>query len=389
VKTTFAIITAVAALTACQDVQAPQAPPPPKAAVTSVQTDAAGTQIVIGETGPGSVYALYKPASWNGRLVLYAHGAVPPQIPVRLPPVPWRDALLARGYAFAHSSRSETGYALQDGLQRTRQLVGLFTAQFGPPQRTYVTGQSMGGLIALALAEKNPELFDGAIPMCSLPGGMKMQINYWWNTRVVFDYFFPGVLPGDALTVPEGLVFDPDLATAVSNALQANPPRAMELAAVDQIDIQYASFSELVAAIVDVMRTHVNFTNNALDHTHGHAFFDNATTVYTGSNDDAALNAGADRFSSPPDAQKYVEHYYQPDGRLTIPVLTLHNTRDDLAPFAHEAAYAQLVAANGASDLLVQRAITRFGHCNFTVSERVDAVEQLAAWVEAGVRPLP
>src|SRR5689334_7268968 len=91
---------------ACQDAARPIDPLAPTAALT---VDAAlARDSVIGVAGPGAIYALYRPAAWNGSLVLFAHGAVPPQIPLRLPPVPLRDALLARGYGFAYSSRSET-----------------------------------------------------------------------------------------------------------------------------------------------------------------------------------------------------------------------------------------------------------------------------------------
>lgn len=361
------------------------------APMASPQVDATGTQIVTGEIGPGSTYALYRPAEWNGGLVLFAHGAVPPTMPVELPAAaaPLRDALVARGYGWAYSTFSENGFAVKDGVQRTRQLRGLFAGAFGHPEHTYVMGISLGGTIALMLAETNPGLFDGALPMCSFAGGTQMEFDYNWGSRALFDYFFPGVIPGDALHVPDDLDFNRDVVPAVRNALLADPTRAMEMAGVDQIEIKYANFSELVTAIASAFGPQVNYTNDLLDRTHGRSWFDNTATVYTGSQDDAALNAGVGRFSSTPDARNYADHYYEPDGRLMIPVLTLHTTRDPGVPFAHEAVYAGIVAAQGKSDLLVQRAIDRFGHCTFTLEERVRALEDLVAWAERGVKPTP
>ena len=387
------VMVAAVALTACDNTNQPSSLVGPMA---SLEVNAVGTQIVTGETGPGSVYRLDRPADWNGRLVLYAHGGVPPIIPVRLPPAaaPLRDALVALGYGFAYSSRSETGYAMQDGVQRTRQLLGLFTSEFGPPEHTYVMGTSMGGLIALMLAEKNPGVVDGAVPMCSMVSGAQSLFDYWWHTRVVFDYFFPGVIPGDALHVPDSV----DLASvlpAVRQALLADPARAIEMAGVDQLDIQYASFSELVNAVMgplnsaSILGLQINFTNDVLSHTHGHSPFNNTATIYTGSQDDAALNAGVARFASTPDATNYAEHYYQPDGNLSIPVLTLHTSRDPGVPLWHEALYAGVVATQGKSDLLVQRVFDRFGHCQFTLSEQVTALEDLVRWADTGVRPAP
>jgi pimeloyl-ACP methyl ester carboxylesterase len=386
------VLVAAAPLAACDNPNQPSSLGGPRA---SVQSEVGGTQVVTGEIGPGSIYRLDRPEQWNGRLVLFAHGSVPPTIPVRLPPAvaPLRDALVARGYGFAYSSRSETGFALKDGVQRTRQLLGLFTSEFGPPERTYVMGNSLGGAITLMLAETNPGLFDGALPMCAPAGGIQMGLDYVYGTRVLFDYFFPGVMPGDALHVPEGIDFSRDVAPAVRSALLADPARAMEMAAVDQIEIQYTSFSELVAALTSPgtpLAFQVNFTEDLLGRTHGRFWFDNTATIYTGSQDDAALNAGVGRFNSAPDAANYFEHYYEPDGRLQIPVLTLHTTRDPLVRFAHEAVYAGIVADAGRSEMLVQRTFNRFGHCTFiTLDEQVAALEDLVRWAEMGVKPAP
>jgi len=364
--------------------------------MASLQADAVGTQVVTGEIGPGSIYRLDRPAEWNGRLVLFAHGVVPPAFPVQLPArvvAPLRDALVARGYGFAYSSYSENGFALKDGVQRTRQLRGLFAEAFGDPQHTYVIGQSMGGAVTLMLAETNPGIFDGALPMCTFAGGTQLELDYIFGTRALFDYVFPGVIPGDAVHVPDSLDFNRDVVPAVRNALLADPARAVELAGVDQIEIQYASFNELVSSLIGPGATplflQVTFASDVRSHTHGHFWFDNTATEYTGSHDDAALNAGVGRFSASPDATNYLEHYYQPDGNLTLPVLTLHTTRDPAVPFAHEAVYAGIVAGRGKSDLLVQRSFDRFGHCGFTVAEQVAALEDLVRWAETGVRPTP
>ncbi len=126
-----------------------------------------------------------------------------------------------------------------------------------------------------------------------------------------------------------------------------------------------------------------------LDRTHGHGFFDNTGTAYSGSSDDAALNAGIDRFSATPDALGYLDHWYQPTGNIEIPVLTLHATRDPLAPMFHETAYAAMVASAGNSDLLLQRSIERFGHCGVKPNEVVDSFDDLVEWVETGVKPSP
>ena len=46
-----------------------------------------------------------------------------------------------------------------------------------------------------------------------------------------------------------------------------------------------------------------------------------------------------------------------------------------------------VIAAEGNSDLLVQRAIRGVGHCGFTATELITAFADLVAWVEYGVKP--
>src|SRR5512144_1412396 len=159
--------------------------------------------VVDGSTGPGSVYRLVRPTNWNGILLLYAHGYVSKDVPVAIPP----DAQLVvsllapRGFAVAVSSFSENGWVVKDGTQRTHQLLGLFTSKFGKPARVYAAGASMGGLIAIRLIESWPDEFAGVLPACAVAGGLARQVDFMANVRVLFDLFYPGVLPGTAIDV--------------------------------------------------------------------------------------------------------------------------------------------------------------------------------------------
>jgi hypothetical protein len=74
-------------------------------------------------------------------------------------------------------------------------------------------------------------------------------------------------------------------------------------------------------------------------------------------------------------------------GDPVVPVLTLHNLGDLFVPVLNEVAYAERVAANGKSDLLVQRAIRGVLHCDFTAAEFSTAFLDLVSWVNTGVKP--
>jgi hypothetical protein len=74
-------------------------------------------------------------------------------------------------------------------------------------------------------------------------------------------------------------------------------------------------------------------------------------------------------------------------GNIPVPVLSLHNLGDLFVPFHNEVVYEAEVAAQGKSDLLVQRAIRGVNHCGFTTTEYETAFTDLVTWVEQGIRP--
>jgi pimeloyl-ACP methyl ester carboxylesterase len=338
--------------------------------------------VVEGDFGTGALYALYCPADWNGDLVVYAHGYTWDWEGVHLPYIDdFRDGLLAMGYGVAYSSYSETGYAVKDGANNTRQLRGLYASAFGMPEKTYLTGHSMGGLITVLLAERNPQLYAGALPMCGIIGGTEMAFDYIYHLRVLFDYYYPGALPGDAQNVPPGLDMNTVINLAAA-ALTANPMPAFELAGVDPVQIQYADPNELFDAIIVGLIFHTGSFNDMFGRTHSHTFFDNSDVVYSGSADDAALNAGVGRFTATPDAEAYFDRWYEPRGKLRIPMLALHTSRDQVAQVFHVDRYAGIAAAEGNSGLFDQIIIDRYGHCEFTTEEQLNAFAELVAWSE-------
>ena len=101
----------------------------------------------------------------------------------------------------------------------------------------------------------------------------------------------------------------------------------------------------------------------------------------------AGSNAGVDRYTMPPDARNYLERYYVPTGALQDPTITMHTLFDPLVPYFHEPAFAQAVAASGASSLLLHRPVPAYGHCAVPAPAVVKSFVDLATWVETGVRP--
>jgi pimeloyl-ACP methyl ester carboxylesterase len=364
----------------------------------------AETTVVTGVVGPGASYACFVPDNWNGSVIYYAHGYRTPNFAVE---AQWlgfqnhlefemsetaffREPLLEMGFAFALSTYSSNGFAVKEGVQTTHQLRGLFSSQFGKPRRSYLMGQSLGGLITIQLAEKYPKQYDGALPFCGVVGGLSKAHSEKLHLAAILDYYYPGLLPGDAADPPEGIgLFDYYLGVGpfVVGEIATAPLSAIEIAGIEQLDICAADFGELLDTYFSRLFIYYVGAAEAIDRTQGHPFFDNMDTDYQGSGDDAALNAAIGRFEAHPDALNYLEHHYEPTGRLRIPVLTLHNLCDPQVPISHEEKYEKTVEATESDDWLVRRHVDRFGHCGFTKDEIVACFLDLVDWVENRLVP--
>ena len=350
-------------------------------------------QVVDGRFGPGALYRLVRPANWNGSLVVYAHGFVSPDEPVGITP----DAeqviglLAPQGFAVAVSSFSANGWVIKDGAQRTHQLLGLFTSKFGRPETVYVGGASMGGLIAVKLLETYPGTYAGALVACGATGGTGRLADYYAHTRVLFDFFYPNVLPGSAADLPAGTDLTQHIVLPALAAMSANVLPALQLAAIDQTPLPFATPAELVESIVSALTGNAGFLAQSRALTKGHPAFDNRDTTYSSAILPApllqAINDGVERFAAAPSALRAFDHNYDPSGDLRVPMLMLSNARDPVVPGFNQTSYAAAVDANGAAGLLVQREVPAFGHCVFTPAELAFAFSDLVLWVQFGIKP--
>jgi pimeloyl-ACP methyl ester carboxylesterase len=352
---------------------------------------AVAAQFIQGTTGQGALYEFAVPYDWNGVLVVYAHGIINPFLPVALPTTTdkfdqVRDALLENRIAVAYSSFSENGFALKDGIQRTHQLRGLFKSKVGVPSHVYIAGHSLGGMVAVELTEKHPGHYDGTLAMCGFMGGTEPQVEYLTNVRILFDALFPGVLPGNAFDVPLSVAINPLPSLGLAQqALVEGLGSGKTQKLFEHARIPGADLGEKITSVIHALGYNLIFINDLLARTHGHIPFDNMETDYGCD----AINAAVDRFSASPDAVNYIQKYVTPSGNLTSPMITMHTTRDSLVPVAHQDLYLGKVAGAGASELLRQRIINSFGHCNFTVAEMMQAFYDLRSWVEEGTVPAP
>ena len=114
----------------------------------------------------GATFTVAVPAHWNGRLLLLAHGLRPESVPLYaklftdLPPV---SALLAQDWMVAITSYRRNGVVIRRAITDLERLRTHIAEKYGPPQHTYLMGDSMGGLIVTLMMEQFPEKYSGAV----------------------------------------------------------------------------------------------------------------------------------------------------------------------------------------------------------------------------------
>lgn len=397
------------ALAACTDATAPtRIADGPALRTTSVTEPTSGpwARIVEGVTGEGALYTIHVPRTEvaNGAAVYYAHGIRDASSPVDLRDqdsfYTIRDRLGELGYTVAYSSWSENGFAVQDGAQRTHQLRGLVAAELGGmPERNFLVGHSLGGGIAIDLAQRYPQQYDGVLAVCGMVGGSKIETQYIANVRALADAYFPGRFPGTLLGVPEGTVVTlPEVIAAV----QSNPMGLYAIASTKQTPLPYVdipaagpvtnpatpAFQTLVGSLYAGIQFHARAINNVMDLTHGQTPFDNADTRYELGRPVLpaplvaplidASNERVERLSFGQAAENYLDHNFSSTGDLRIPAITIHNVWDPVVPAFHEDTLRARVIAAGNGAMLEQRWVPAYGHCAIPATTVVQGFVDLA-----------
>jgi pimeloyl-ACP methyl ester carboxylesterase len=327
----------------------------------------------------GALYRVCFPAAWNGDLVVYAHGYVRPDLPLALPDeiiggVPVSAAVNALGYAFATTSYRANGLVADVAVGDLVELDETVRARYRPdPSRTYVVGFSEGGLVAALALEREPETYAGAIAACGPIGDFAFQTDYFGDFRVVFDYFFPGALPGSPLEPPAELQqnWESVYVPAVTAALFDDEVATGELLSVTGAPVDPADPETVGETVIGLLWYSVFAPADAQARLGGQPY-DNTTRVYQGSSDDAALNAGIARFAADPGARAALARF-ETTGQVSDPIVTLHTSGDPIVPVAHQGLYAAKVEAAGAGALLDEDAVGRYGHCTFEQGELLSA----------------
>lgn len=356
----------------------------------------------------GAGYRAEVPENWNGTLVLWAHGFRGTGLELTVDNHPLRALLIPLGFAWAASSYSRNDYDVTSGVQDTHALAQHFNGLVGKPSRVYLTGASMGGHVTAASIEQYRNTYDAALPICGVVG------DY-----VLFDYFLDfnaaaqQIGTGSSVFPVDPVIYTVLTVPSIKANLEAFPggwPLALNAAGNDLKNLtalRSGGFRPNFDEAWFFWNTFPNFATGPGNFLFDLAFGDgtlprtpgvgvhNADAVYQFDSDpnltpdEQALNDGVVRVSADPQGRgsSGISQVPVVTGDIGIPVLTLHNLGDLFVPVVNEVAYAQRVADQGKSDLLVQRAIRGVGHCDFSGPEFATAFLDLVAWEQAGVKP--
>jgi dienelactone hydrolase len=372
-----------------------------------------------GQLRDGAAWRIEMPRRWNGRLLLFSHGYIPPDRP-NLPAAAAIDPvaggrLLDRGYALAASSYASTGWAVADALADQEGVLRRFRAQFGAPRATVAWGDSMGGLITAGLLQRHPRQFAGGLAMCGVLGG---SVSFW-NASLDLAVAFKTLMARDgdpavarrASRLALTAIRDPHAnvlaARAVLTAAQRTRPGRARIALVAALTDLPAG-TGLERAQFQALRTRLAFAfgyRAELERRAGGNPSWNAGVDYAAQLDrsagrgevsalygaagvdlraDLAALAAARRIQARPRARAYLERNIVLDGTLPAPLLTLHTTADWIVPVQNERAFAD---AAGRGSRLRQLYVRRAGHCAFTDAEMLTALDVLFARIDTGRWP--
>jgi pimeloyl-ACP methyl ester carboxylesterase len=387
---------------------------------------ASGVKTYKGKFSDGATYLIQVPSKWNGTLVLYSHGYVVPgsSNPAADVGDPITGAyLLANGYALGGSSYATTGWAFQQAVPDQIEVLDTFKTLVGAPSRTIAWGHSLGGMVTAGLVQLYPQRFEAALPMCGVVAGSVGTWNAALDSAFAFDVLL-GSGSGLQLVNIKDPVKNVTAAEEILSAAQENASGQARIALTAALDdtpgwydplspepsptdyaaqesnqylwlanIDFPFAFDLRAELEGRAGGNGSWNNgvdyetqlkNSVDYAEVQALYQKA-----GLNLDTDLQAlsNAARIKAKKSALTYLEQNIIFDGKISIPVLTLHTKGDGLVVVEEESAYKNVVDEEHDGALLRQLFVHRAGHCEFTPAETVVAFEALISCLDTGKWP--
>jgi len=308
------------------------------------------------------------------------------------------------GYAWAGSSFRQGGVAVRAAAEDTERLRRIFVQQVAQPKMTILHGQSWGAGVAATGASmftsdragRRP--YDAVLLTSGVLAGGSKAYDFRLDLRVVYQVLCANHPRPDEtqyplwMGLPAGAKMTAaDLRQRVDACLGLDKPAAQRT----------PEQQRKVQTIVDVVKipagsiaSHLNwatfhFQDIAQLRTGGRNVFDNTGVQYRGSPDDAALNAAVPRYVADPQARAAFAADTEPDGRIPVPVLTVHGIDDSTAFVEMDDSFRRTMEQAGTADHLVQTFTTDNTHSYLSDPVYPALLAALENWARGGAKPTP
>ncbi len=364
-----------------------------------------GVECLSGRDPSGAWFVIAKPENWNRKLIVHSHGGPrtgTPEASDSLEDLDRFSVMVREGYAWIGSTYRRGGYGVRMAAEDTDSSRRIFWARFGRPDRTILHGQSWGGNVAAkaselyARGEDGSLNYDGVLLTNGVLMGGTRAYQFRADLRAVYQFYcrnHPSPADG-AYPVWQGLPAGARMSRAeLQRRIVACT--GLGLSRRERTSVQARKLRNILAVTgiqEEQLVAHMNWATTLFQDLTGRVGgnpFDNSQTVYSGSTDDAALNAGVERFTADPAAVARLAHDADLTGQITVPTMTLHALHDPTVFFSAEAAYRQTVADAGRSDLLVQAATGESEHSKLEDGGYMTVLRALEGWIDSGQRPDP
>jgi GNAT superfamily N-acetyltransferase len=357
------------------------------------------------ETGAYVLAAM--PKDWNGTLIVFGHGGpavVPPTAAGSQGDLAKYSFAVKGGYAWVASSYRREGYGVLMAAEDSDQARKLFIARIGKPRRTIYHGASYGGLVGTKLLEayaKNPDgslNYDGAFFNSGYVVGAPVGHQFRADLRAVYQYYCKNLPRPDEAQYPlwSGL---PAQSKMTLKELEATVDACTGIAhpAAERSETQKQNLADIIGVMrfpESMLVRHMQaatflFREIAERTTQGRSAFSNIDVRYTGSHNDAELNAGVARFAADPAAVAALKADGEPTGALPVPVVSIHSINDPQVVVEVQSAYRAAVDRAGSGDRLVQAFTDEKSHTGQSAPELAATLDALMQWIEKGAKPTP
>ncbi len=344
-----------------------------------------------GQTASGAYYSIRVPDGWKAgdTLVLYQHGLSfdPPAANPSLGPI--ADLQVSEGYAIAASSYSQRSWALFTAPDDNAQLLDAFKAQVGVPGAIIPYGASLGGLVALKLAE-DPRFapVPGVYSACPPAAGSRVW-DFGIDARLAYDVVCKdvnsaGQLPTGAQPIPwaynlsdipDDLSDLQDEARLIQTLLPLNVCTGINLPSYLQNDAMVRRLAELETfnhvTTDKFFLTDMGYATYALsdlvrapDKLNGLSPFTTTGVVYP----DPSIEAGIARIDANQFAQLYFRWASDFRGRIdpATKVVSIHTSKDELVIPANQFVLRQTLPAAQLTSAFVNESTPT--HCGFNLA---------------------